>query len=51
MVTHHFRAWVQVFAKPLPWPQILESLAVLFGVNATAFVIGAAHFQMRDIKS
>ncbi len=50
-LTHHFRAWVMVFAKPMPLAQITESLCVLAGVNVTAFVIGATHFHMRDIKS
>jgi ABC-2 type transport system permease protein len=50
-ITHHFRAWIFVFAKPLPVAQIAESFCVLVGVNVTAFVIGATHFHMRDIKS
>ena len=50
-ITHHFRSWVFVFAKPMPLAQIAESFCVLVGVNVTAFVIGATHFHMRDIKS
>ncbi len=50
-LTHHFRAWILVFAKPMPLAQIVEALCVLAGVNVTAFVIGATHFHMRDIKS
>ncbi len=50
-LTHHFRSWIFVFAKPMPLAQIAESLCVLVGVNVTAFVIGATHFHMRDIKS
>ncbi len=50
-ITHYFRAWLYVFKSPLPVSHIMESLAVLLGVNATAFIIGATHFQMRDIKS
>lgn len=50
-ITHHFRAWVYVFAKPMPLAQIAEAFCVLVGVNVTAFVIGATHFHMRDIKS
>ncbi len=50
-ITHHFRAWVLVFSKPMQIPQIAESFCVLVGVNVTAFVIGATHFHMRDIKS
>jgi len=50
-LTHHFRAWVLVFGKPLQTAQIVQSLCVLVGVNVTAFVIGAVHFHQRDIKS
>ena len=50
-ITHHFRSWILVFARPIQWPQIAESMCVLVGVNITAFVIGATHFHMRDIKS
>ncbi len=50
-ITHYFRMWIMVFAKPIPFPDILESVSVLFGVNLTAFIIGATHLHMRDIKS
>ncbi len=48
---HHFRCWLHVFADPISWPQILESQVVLVAANITVFVIGAAAFQVRDIKS
>ncbi|MBI3191663.1 MAG: ABC transporter permease subunit, partial [Pedosphaera parvula] len=51
MITHHLRAWVMVFARPVPLPDMLASLSILLGVNATAFVIGVTAFQTRDIKS
>ncbi|MBI3875141.1 MAG: ABC transporter permease subunit [Verrucomicrobia bacterium] len=50
-ITHHFRAWVLVFGKPMQTAQIAQSLFVLLAVNVTAFVIGATHFHLRDIKS
>ena len=50
-ITHHFRAWILVFGKPMQVAQIAQSLCVLVGVNVTAFLIGAAHFHQRDIKS
>jgi len=50
-LTHHFRAWVLVFTKPMQLAQMAEALCVLAAVNVTAFVIGATHFHMRDIKS
>ena len=50
-ITHHFRAWILVFGKPMQVAQIAQSFCVLVGVNVTAFLIGAAHFHQRDIKS
>ncbi|MEP6662606.1 MAG: ABC transporter permease subunit [Verrucomicrobiota bacterium] len=51
MLLHHFRAWVAVYAQPIPWSRIIESLFVLGAVNVTFFIIGSTGFQLRDIKS
>ncbi|HEY0457213.1 MAG TPA: ABC transporter permease subunit [Verrucomicrobiae bacterium] len=51
LLPYHFRSWILVFAKPIPWGRIAESLTVLLTCNLTAFIIGAAGFQTRDIKS
>jgi ABC-2 type transport system permease protein len=50
-VTHHLECWILVFQKPTPWAQMLQSEIILLAINATAFVIGAMGFQVRDIKS
>lgn len=50
-ITHHFDCWLLVFRTPTPWPQILQSEAILLGISATAFVIGCTAFHVRDIKS
>ena len=51
LLTHHFRIWHHVYSQPLPWSQIGQSLCVLLAVNLTTFLVGAAAFQARDIKS
>jgi ABC-2 type transport system permease protein len=51
LLTYHFRSWYLVYVQPAPWPQILQSVCVLVAVNLTTFLIGAAGFQARDIKS
>mgnify|MGYP002630407971 CR=1 FL=1 len=51
MVTYHLKSWVLVFARPIPWAQMVESFCVLAGINVTVFIIGATHFNLRDIKS
>lgn len=50
-VTHHFDSWFLVFQQPVQWSQILQSQITLTAISATAFIIGALGFQMRDIKS
>jgi len=51
LLTYHFHAWLFLFAKPIPWSRILGSLSILAAFNLTAFLIGTAAFQARDIKS
>ncbi|HTL16630.1 MAG TPA: ABC transporter permease [Patescibacteria group bacterium] len=48
---YHFRVWLLIFADPVPWQRIFGSLLVLFAFNASTFLIGAAAFQARDIKT
>ena len=51
LLTHHFQVWLLVFAQPTPWERVAGSLCVLFAFSVTTFLIGAAAFQARDIKS
>jgi ABC-2 type transport system permease protein len=51
LLTYHFHAWLLLFAKPIPWSRILGSLAILAAFNLSAFLVGTAAFQARDIKS
>jgi ABC-2 type transport system permease protein len=51
LLTYHFRSWHNVYAQPMPWAQVAQSVCVLLAVNLTTFLIGAAAFQARDIKS
>jgi ABC-2 type transport system permease protein len=50
-LTHHFRSWVLIYAQPTPWAKVAESLCILSAVCVSSFLIGAAAFQARDIKS
>jgi len=50
-ITHHLECWFWVFQKPTQWAQILQSVINLLATSATAFVIGAMGFHVRDIKS
>ncbi len=51
LLPHHFRAWMLVYGDPVPWSRIVESVCVLAAFNITSFLIGAAVFHARDIKS
>jgi len=50
-ITHHFKCWLLIFQNPVSWPQIFQSEIILFAASATAFIVGAMAFQVRDIKS
>lgn len=50
-ITHHFASWTLVYLTPIPWLQIMQSEIILLAISATAFVIGALAFQVRDIKT
>ncbi len=50
-IPYHFRLWIMTYADPIPWARIWGSLLILLAFNVTTFLIGAAAFQARDIKS
>jgi ABC-2 type transport system permease protein len=50
-LSYHLNIWLFMFAQPIPWWKIGQSLSILLGFNVTFFVIGATAFQVRDIKS
>lgn len=50
-ITHHFASWILVYQTPVPWAQIVQSQIILLATSATAFVVGALAFQLRDIKT
>jgi ABC-2 type transport system permease protein len=51
LLPYHFRGWLLIYSQPTPWDRIGSSLCILLAANLTAFLIGAAAFQARDIKS
>jgi ABC-2 type transport system permease protein len=51
LLTYHFHAWHHVYSQPIAWAQMGQSLCVLAAFSLTTFLIGAAAFQARDIKS
>jgi ABC-2 type transport system permease protein len=51
MMTTHMNTWMNVFREPLPWSRMVEDYAILAGLDATFFVVGAVVFASRDFKS
>jgi ABC-2 type transport system permease protein len=49
--TYHLNIWVFIFEETIPWWRIGQSLCLLVGFNVTFFMVGAAAFHWRDIKS
>ncbi len=50
-VTWRMSAWVFLMEQPISWAKIVESYALLGGLNVTLFVIGWFAFQTRDFKT
>ncbi len=48
---YHFRSWLLTYADPIPWHRVAGSVGILIAFNLTTFLVGAAAFQARDIKS
>jgi ABC-2 type transport system permease protein len=51
MMTTHMNTWMNVFLEPLPLARIVEDYAILLGLDATFFIVGAVVFASRDFKS
>jgi ABC-2 type transport system permease protein len=49
--TYHFHTWIRIYSQPTPWDAVAQTLCVLLAMNLTTFLVGAAAFQARDIKS
>lgn len=50
-ITWRMSAWVFLVEQHLSWPKLIESYALLGGLNVTLFVIGWLAFQTRDFKT
>jgi ABC-2 type transport system permease protein len=49
--TYHFHTWIRIYSQPTPWDAVAQTLCILLALNLTTFLVGAAAFQARDIKS
>lgn len=51
LLTKHIVSWARLLVEDIPWPVIIRDYTVLMAVNASLFVLGAAVFESRDLKS
>jgi ABC-2 type transport system permease protein len=49
-LTYHLNTWQMMFAQPIPWWRIGESMSILLGFNFTFLLVGFTAFQVRDFK-
>ena len=50
-ITWRMSSWVFLMEQRIPWPKIIESYAILGGLNVSLFIIGWLAFQTRDFKT
>ena len=50
-ITFRMANWVYVLQENIPWDRIVESYAILMGLNVSLFILGWMAFQSRDFKT
>lgn len=50
-ITWRMSCWVYLFEYDISWPKLIESYALLGGLNFTFFMVGYLSFQLRDFKT
>ena len=50
-ITHRMANWAYLLQEEIPWARIVESYAILTGLNVSLFVVGWMIFQSRDFKT
>lgn len=51
LLTPYMNSWMKVFIDPIPWALIVKNYSIVAAVNLSLFILGAAWFQSRDLKS
>ena len=51
LISTHISTWGRVFMEEIPWVVLARSFTILAAVNLSLFILGAAIFQSRDLKS
>ncbi len=51
LLTKHIISWARLLVQDIPWPLIIRDFTALAAVNISLFILGAAVFESRDLKS
>lgn len=51
LITKHMSIWSRLFTEEIPWPVIMRGVTVVIAFDLSLFVLGAAVFASRDLKS
>lgn len=51
LLSQHIQSWARLLNENIPWPIIIRDYTALMAVNASLFILGAAVFESRDLKS
>ena len=51
LITTHITSWARLIGDPIEWALVLRSYTVIGAVNISLFILGAAVFSSRDLKS
>lgn len=50
-ITFRMANWIYLLKEDIPWERVIESYAILAGLNISLFVVGWMVFQSRDFKT
>ena len=50
-ITFRMANWIYLLKEDIPWERVIESYAILTGLNISLFVVGWMVFQSRDFKT
>lgn len=50
-ITFRMANWIYLLKEDVPWERVIESYAILTGLNVSLFVVGWMVFQSRDFKT
>lgn len=50
-LSYNIERWLYVMKRPIPWSELINNYAFLFGMSAVFFIVGWINFERRDLKA